>query len=274
MVKEQVLSALKHVLEPLVRLLLRNGVTWGEFAELGKEVFVQVARDDYGIQGRPTNTSRVALMTGLSRREVMRVKTVLTGELAREPAPGRFSQILTAWHIEPPFQNPDGDPAVLPESGDGASLATLMKRHAGDTPHGAVVKELEKLGLIARAPGGYKVMARDYIRSPADPDLIRQAGASLHDHAATVAYNVNADRSGPPRFERMATHRSFPGRLQGEFAAFLEAEGRAFLERTDQWLTARAGATTDDVAAPAGDPLIRTGVGIFLIHEPTQRQSP
>jgi hypothetical protein len=151
MIKNQVLSALHYVLAPLIRVLLRNGVTWSDFTEVAKEVFVQVAREDYGVQGRPTNTSRVALITGLSRREVTRVKDVLLGERPREAAaPSRISQILTAWHVDPQYVGPDGRPATLPAVGDGPSLATLLKQYAGDTPHGAVIKELEELGPPGR----------------------------------------------------------------------------------------------------------------------------
>ena len=46
MLKQQVLAACRHLLAPIVRWLLRSGVTWAEFAELSKEVYVEVARRD------------------------------------------------------------------------------------------------------------------------------------------------------------------------------------------------------------------------------------
>jgi hypothetical protein len=45
-VKQPILNACRHALGPIVRVLLRNGVTWSEFAELGKELFVDLARND------------------------------------------------------------------------------------------------------------------------------------------------------------------------------------------------------------------------------------
>jgi hypothetical protein len=268
-VKDQVLRAYRHLLAPIVRVLLRNGVTWSEFAEIGKEVFVDVARSDYGIQGRPTNTARVALMTGLSRREVTRVKAVLVGAQARDELPAnRISQILTAWHVDPQFLGSDGTPAVLPATGDGASVATLLKGYAGDMPHGAVLKELEQLELIAPVAGGFRVTSRDYIRSAADPDLIRQAGVALRDHAATIAHNVDAKRSEPARFERMATNTSLPRRHVHAFRNFLQTEGQGFLERIDAWLAAHGSAgRRDEQAAPTRERTVRTGVGVYLIHD-------
>jgi hypothetical protein len=252
-----------------VRVLLRNGVTWREFAEIGKELFVEVARSDYGIQGRPTNTARVALMTGLSRRDVMRVKAALTGEQPRiEPAPNRISQILTAWHLDADFLGADGKPAALPQSGDGASLATLLKRYAGDMPHGAVLKELEQLGLVEAVATGYRVTSRNYIRSAADPDLMRLAGVALHDHAATIAHNVDANRTEPARFERMATTPALPRRRVAAFRAFLEIEAQAFLERIDAWLADNSRVDSKSATRrSAEERTVRAGVGVFVIQD-------
>src|SRR5690606_39329351 len=98
--KAVVLGYLRVVLEPVVRLMLRMGITWREFAELAKSVFVDVATADFGIRGRPTNVSRVAILTGLDRRNVRKLR-----EAASEaPAKGyqsKASQILSAWHHEP-----------------------------------------------------------------------------------------------------------------------------------------------------------------------------
>jgi hypothetical protein len=268
--KKSVLRAFQHLLRPLVRVLLRNGVSWDEFAELCKKTFVEVARDDYGIQGRPTNTSRVALITGLSRREVMRVKELLTrGDVPDDAKPtNRISQILTAWHVDADFLARDGKPADLPLRGDGASIATLLSRYAGDMPHVAVFKELTRLGLVKEVPGGFRVTSRDYIRSASDPDLMRQAGVALHDHATTIAHNVDAKRTEPAWFERMATNRALPRRHVRAFRKFVANEGQALLERIDAWLAARARRTTDDEnTRSARDRPVRTGVGVYLIHD-------
>jgi hypothetical protein len=266
MARDFALQAFRRLLRPLVRVLLRNGVTWQEYTQLGKEVFVEVASDDYGIAGRPTNTARVALMTGLSRREVTRVKVLLAAGENRGDAPSnRISQILTAWHIDPEFLAGDARPALLPLEGAGPSIATLLGRYAGDMPHGAVVKELTQLALIEKTRRGFRVKARDYIRNAADPDLMRQAGIALHDHAATIAHNVDAGRTESARFERMATSDRLPRQQVRAFREFLASEGQAFLERIDAWLSAHS--TGSGASQSARHKPVRTGVGVYLIHD-------
>jgi len=271
MTKAPLITACRHFLAPIVRLLQRSGVTWAEFADLSKEVFVDVAGRDYGLQGRPTNSSRVAMITGLSRREVARVRKILAGvEPAKSPPGSTIAQILSGWHLDPEFLGADGKPAPLPAEGDVKSFKALLKKYAGDTPHGALTKELRKLELVAEStPGIYQVCAYEYVRSPLDPDMLRQAGAALHDHGATLAHNVDAEREAAPRFEGMATNPLVATRHIKAFYDFLDERGQAFLEEVDAWLAEHqideAGTSRTQQKG------VRLGAGVYLIHDEDKR---
>jgi hypothetical protein len=271
-IKQQVLAACRHLLAPVVRLLLRSGVTWAEFAELSKEVFVDVARRDYGIQGRPTNNSRVAMITGLSRREVTRVRDVLIGEVsAPEPPTSRVSQVLSGWHVDPEFLDAGGHPAVLSATGETRSIEALLRRYAGDLPHGAFLKELQQLGLVERTgDDGFRVLARDYLRGAADPDIVRQLGVALHDHGATLAHNVNTEKTEPARFEGMASTPRLAPRYVRAFAKFAAERGQAFLEEIDAWLVRHEVKSGDKKEVDDQDG-VRAGIGVYLIRGEARR---
>jgi len=270
-IKRHVLAACRHLLAPIARLLLRSGVTWGEFTELSKEVFVDVARRDYGIQGRPTNNSRVAMITGLSRREVTRVRDVLIGEAqAQEPPSSRVAQVLSGWHVDAEFLDGDGQPMVLPANGERRSIEALLKRYAGDLPHGAFLKELQQLGLVEKNGNeSFRVLARDYLRGPADPDIVRQLGVALHDHAATLAHNAHAERTEPARFEGMASTPRLEPRYARTFAKFAEERGQAFLEEIDAWLVRHEVKAKDTKEADKQG--VRVGIGVYLIRDDPRR---
>ncbi|HEY9148836.1 MAG TPA: DUF6502 family protein, partial [Gammaproteobacteria bacterium] len=67
-------AASLRLLRPLVRILLRNGVSYGAFADWVKWVFVDVADKEFALPGRKQTVSRVSVITGLSRKEVSRVQ--------------------------------------------------------------------------------------------------------------------------------------------------------------------------------------------------------
>ncbi len=70
-------SACRDVLRPLASMLLKCGMTWKGFSDISKSVFVEVASAEYGIDGRPTNVSRISILTGISRKEVKRQRDLL-----------------------------------------------------------------------------------------------------------------------------------------------------------------------------------------------------
>jgi len=266
--KNQIFKTCKLMLEPAIRLLLRAGIGWNEFAEIGKQVFVDVARRDYGLQGRPTNSARVSLMTGLSRREVARIKNLPTGEEPSVvPGSSRISQVLSGWHLDREFLGPSGEPAVLAEDGDTGSLSALLDRYGGDIPRGALVKELVQLGLVTVDESGYTVNAREYVRMASDPGMLRQAGQAIHDHATTIVHNVAADRSNSSRFERMATQFQVDPSDAIAFEEVLAERGQAFLEEMDSWLSKSQSAKG---SASVNRKAVRTGVGMYLIYDETQ----
>ena len=268
--KDHVIRSCRYLLLPVVRFLLKHGVTWSEFGELSKEAYVQVARDDYGIQGRPTNNSRVAMMTGLSRREVARVRDrMLDGEDDADRLQGnQISRILTGWHVDGEFLDEEGRPRDLPASGQASSLESLLKTYAGDLPHGAVRKEMEQRGLIEELSSGeFRVLKRDYVYSDLDPEIVRRMGVALHDHAATLEHNLNEDRQSEPRFEAIADNAMLSPRAIRTFQRLVESEGLAFLEEIDGWLSNHELENTPDTDTRR----VRLGVGVYLIRDEIQQ---
>lgn len=263
---QQVLQASRQWLRPVIHVLLRCGVTWREFADLARATYVEVATAKFGKRGRPTNVSRTAVLTGLSRRDVRRQRELLSGA---PPAPGGYvtkaSLVLSAWHQDAEFQDKKGRPALLPLDGARRSFTALVHRCAGsDVPATTLLKELISAGAVrARADGQLQVLQRNYIPHPMDEHLIRLWGSVLADIATTYAHNLTKPPKQPARFERAAVNDRVDAEAVPEFTQFIEREAQAFLERADAWLTAH------QVAVDAQRPTetIRLGVGTYYIQD-------
>jgi hypothetical protein len=264
-IRDAIFNACRHLMRPIVRFLLRHKVTHAEFAELAKDVYVDVARREYGIQGRPTNNSRVAMMTGLSRREVARVRDRLLedSEDLYGRRGNRISRVLAGWHSDEDFIDADGNPLALPATGSTGSLSELFRRYAGDLPYGALVKEMLGEGLIAAHGESYRVLKRDYTYKALDPGIVEQMSVSLHDHAATLDHNLDEERKSPPRFEGLADNANIPARSARAFMKLVENRGMDFLTEMDGWLSDHEKDADDD----AGGRLVRVGVGVYLISD-------
>jgi hypothetical protein len=261
-----ILRACRHWLRPVARWLLGAGVTWKEFADLSREVFVDTATEEFGLRGRPTNVSRVALLTGLARRDVRRIRAEAEARATddiEEPL-NHATRVLSGWHLDADYLEQDGRPRVLPATGPAPSFESLLKRYAGDIPTTALVKELVRSGSIEKLPGGqYRAVRRYYMPLPLDGRAVERSGSVLADVAATLEYNLSRGARQPSRFEGRAQNRHVDPRQLPAFRAFVEREAQGFLERVDDWLS------THEAQAADGAATLRLGVGVYAIHEST-----
>lgn len=148
-IKQILAAATLKILHPIVRVLLKHGMSHTEFSELARKAHVDVAFKDFRIEGRKQTVSRVAVLTGLSRKEVVRLQYIFDAAPLAEKGPlNRAARVITGWTIDPEFRDAHGQPRPLPSTGDGASFATLIKRYSGDITAGAILDELVHVGAV------------------------------------------------------------------------------------------------------------------------------
>ena len=190
--QKNILNGLLTIMLPISRFLLRSGIGYKEFSRVCKSAFVQVATDDYGIRGRPTNISRVAVMTGLTRKEVKKIRNYRLGSAddlwgANLSPP---TQTLNHWHADADFCDKEGKPLELPFSGGFPSFTDLVRRYAGDIPPGAMRTELKRSGAVIESEGGkLRALSAVYIPYELDSDFINGWAFSLANLATTLTYN-------------------------------------------------------------------------------------
>ncbi len=199
-IQRQILGAFLVALRPIARILLRFGIGFREFSEISKTAFVDVASSEYGLRGRPTNISRVAVMTGLTRKEVRRIREKIEGgDQAVVVKATPLSEILHRWHAESEFLNESGRPATLPFAGEERSFSNLVRRFGGDIPPGAMRTELKRVGAIEETDDGQlKVIKRTVHPKGAHEKLITALVHALYPLASTISHNVDPDREGEP----------------------------------------------------------------------------
>ncbi len=267
---EKVIKSIALLLRPIVRLALRNGMTYKQFSDLSKHLYVDVAASDYGVNGRVTNVSRIAVMTGINRKDIKRLKEALNeGEvLQNNHSPDRISRILTAWYSDPEFTDDKCFPLTLPIEGR-VSFSELVKRHGGDVAMITLLREFKRSGVIEEMPNGdVKVLKRYFIPSAdniapnlTDPTRIVHAGSILNDHVNTIFHNLyQQDKKLIPRFERRATNHAIDKAAVIKFQKYAAEKGQAFLEDIDQWLTKHE---VEDINNEAQK--VRLGLGTYLI---------
>jgi len=195
-IQRQILGALLLVLKPLARALLKAGVGYREFAEISKTAFVEIATRDYGLRGRPTNISRVAVMTGLTRKEVRRLRDKsASGQETLVVRSTPMSIILHRWYTDEEFLTVNGEPKQLPFDGEKSSFTSLVRKHGGDIPPGAMRTELRRIEAIEEVgQGDLRVLKRNVSGLDVHERLITGLAKILHPAAVTIAHNISCSK--------------------------------------------------------------------------------
>lgn len=273
--RSSALAACRLALWPLVRMLLRHGVMHKDFVELSKEIYVDVARREYGIRGRPTNVSRVVLLTGLGRKEVTRLRDQLEQAKAKSaPAAAtggrhdRISRVLSGWHQHPDYLDDMGKPLVLEMGGAAPSFASLVKQYGGDVPAVTILRELKRSGAVLETRDKRVApVRRNYRLDTAEPESVQRAGSVLADIGRTVTHNLYRDAKDKSRFEARATNTNIPTAAMPAWRKFIYREGQQFLERVDDWLTNHEVSDAEAKKKPAQ----RVGLGMYWIQDEPRR---
>jgi hypothetical protein len=190
-IQEALLGALRSILKPTVQLLLQSGIGYAEFASVAKSVFVEVATDDYQRRGRPANFSQVSAMTGISRKEVSRIRKPeshprWTPSMEASPV----NTILHEWHFDPDFSDGAGHARSLPFEG-AVSFSTLVSRYAGDIPPGAMRATLQKAGVLTQEPDGQLAVSQAFFYArQVDEDFVRGLAFAMANLGSTLAHNA------------------------------------------------------------------------------------
>src|SRR5689334_638402 len=107
-------GAVSRLLKPLARILLRHNGSFLTFSDLAQRIFIEVAEEAFPPLGRKQSVSRIAMLTGLSRKEVLRVKRLPhPSDYEAMTQQERSTRVISGWTRDPRFLDKEGNPLLL-----------------------------------------------------------------------------------------------------------------------------------------------------------------
>ncbi|HYZ24166.1 MAG TPA: DUF6502 family protein, partial [Rhodopila sp.] len=97
------LAAVQRLLRPLVRLMMRNGLTFPVLADALRRLFVDVAATELLTDPRSRTDSRISLLTGVHRKEIRRLRGLSGGVQDVPEIVTMCSEIIARWLATPLF---------------------------------------------------------------------------------------------------------------------------------------------------------------------------
>lgn len=275
-VQDRLLAAVYACLLPLARLLLRTGITYRQFDSVAKRAFVREAMTETDSRGRVANTSRIAVKTGLSRKDVKRVRDLLdevegASNLANPDHWGPPARVLHAWHVDSRFTDEGGAPRRLKFQDEEGSFASLVRAVAGDIPPGAIRAELKKCGaLIEEADGSVIAVKRYYVPGDVGEKAVAVVSSILFPVVAGIAHNANPARTVGGFIQRFAYSETLPPEAADAFRRWSRDQGTRFIESVDDWL---AHHEKDGGMRSGSGESTTFGMGVFYYEGPSAEEA-
>ncbi len=258
-------KAIVKILRPLIRVLIRNEFTHAELTELVRRTYVEVAYDAYQIPGQEITFSRVAVLTGLSRKEVVRLKGILDDEeVLVKQTPNRAQRVVHGWLGDAEFLDKKKQPKELAVKGRKGSFQSLVQRYSGDITYGAVLDELNLIGVTELTEDDtVRLINKAYIPYKDELEKVRIMSVCVSDLFDTAVYNIEQDQ-GEPYFQRQMVYSGIEDSLATKFKELSGEKASELFDAMSKYLSSGREKSSSKKRAQGK----RVGLGIYYFEDP------
>lgn len=255
-------KAVTRMLAPLVRVLLRHGVSHAEFASWAKQSYVEEAHKHYGIDNKRPTVSRLAIVTGINRKEVKRILDLPADVEPAVAKHNRAIRVVTGWLQDSEYMSAKGEPLPLAYGDADSGFNQLVKRYGGDVPARAVLDELLRVGTVSEENNQISLVTKGYIPHESEEAMLDLFATSARDILTTLDHNVSGE--GKSRLQMSVAYDDVGIEGVEAFRKLSSKKALSLLQELDTSLS-KHDRTKNPSAEGTGR--YRTGLGVYLIEE-------
>lgn len=272
--RKHLLYALRQVLRPIVRILIRAGIRFDELSELARSVYIESAIRGGVDRADTPNRERIALATGVTPQQVDYYIENEGGLPAAEPTFRHVvTEVLHKWNTHPRYLGPDGTPAELEfDSPSGCSFTDLVSMVDPNANSSEILDELMRAGSATHTgEKNIRAVSRLFIDPDGmSPSRIEDFGSTLTRFVQTLEHNFNPANSEAKRLERfVGADKGLPRELLPAFEAYARTRTQRLLSELDSWLAQYSEILSSELGLRA-----KTGVNVFFYVELPAKEGP
>ena len=228
-------KAVVMLCRPLIRLLIEKGITFPQFRELMKELYVEVADKEFSLDDKKPSDSRVFVLTGVHRKDIKRIRQ--QSELADIKITSSASlsgEIVARWTSMPEYLDEKGAPRQLAKSGkaDEAGFEQLVSSVSKDVRPKVILEEWLRLGIV-RLKGDHVVLNKSaFVTNKEFKEMAYYLGHNVHDHMASCVSNIL--ESEDPMLERSVYYACLTESSVNELNAIASKKGEELLQQINK----------------------------------------
>jgi len=192
-------TAIKRVIRPVVRLLLAYNITYPMFIRLLKSVYVDVAVNDFKVEEKAQTDSRISLLTGVHRRDVKQLRSDLSHEEKMPEGASLGARVISAWTGRQEYIDRKGRPKPLARFSsekEPLSFEELVRSVNKDIRPRAILDEWLRQGIVYLDNKNKVCLQLDaFVPEEGFEEKVYYFGNNSSDHIAAGVHNL---RGGKP----------------------------------------------------------------------------
>lgn len=204
------------------------------------------------------------MVTGLSRKEVARIKALETPEdEAVMQQYNRAARVISGWVRDQQFHNHRNEPADLVLEGDKKSFSSLVKAYSGDMPARAILDELVRVKAVELVNDKVSLLTHGYIPAEGESEKLQILGMDVALLINTIDHNIS-NKTESAYFQRKVSYDNLPAEALSKLRDMNEEKAQELLEYLDNYLVTQDRDSNPEVK---GSGRKRAGVGIYYFEE-------
>lgn len=265
--KDQFAAAIRRMLRPVVRQLVAYGVTYPALDQMIRELYVETAEHDFALPHKRLTDSRVALMTGLNRKEIARLRhRPKTDDAPVEVEDTAVTRVIGRWMGGPPFSDARGRPRPLPYEDSRRRTATfsrLVRERGIDVPVRSVLDELIRTGVAKIDDAGIVHLEQEANVPAGDLEgKLTLLSSDPGELFSTIVHNVENPEN--PWLQRKVVYDNIGSDALASLRESARTTGEEFIRRSNVLLSSQDRDRTPD--APGGQQS-RVVLGVYYFEE-------
>lgn len=200
-------NAIELCLKPIARLCIHFGIDLRTLTEMMKIAFVNVAKEEFKVSGKSQTDSRIALLTGVHRKDVRRI-------LGRAPekSSGKnqslLANLIAQWLGTPELTDASGQTKPIPRNphpDHKHSFISLAGSLTNDIHPRALLDECLNRGIVRIDVDDMVYLVEESLVPASNLDeKAHFFSQTIHDHISAAEHNLNGNQ--PPFLDRFVWH--------------------------------------------------------------------
>ncbi|RDH82879.1 MAG: hypothetical protein DIZ80_11455 [endosymbiont of Galathealinum brachiosum] len=228
-------KAVMMLCRPLVRLMIEKGMTFPQFRDLIKELYVDVADKQFSLDDKKPSDSRIFVLTGVHRKDIKRIRQNTQQEKSTITSSASLSgEIIARWSGLPEYLDEKGKPRILSKNTNNnqPGFEQLVSGVSKDVRPKVILEEWLRLKIVRLKDDDIVLNKSAFITNKEFKEMTYYLGHHIHDHMASCVNNILDEQT--PMLERSVYYASLSKNSVKKLRSIADKKGNELLQNLNK----------------------------------------